>query len=238
MGVSVVIPVYNEGPKVSGLLDRLFAVLPSDSEVVTVYDFPEDTTVAPLRDYATRESRLRPTLNALGRGPARAIRTGFDAARFPVTVVTMADSSDDITQIPQLVRLVEDGAVIAAASRYCRGGRQVGGPRLKGLLSRTAGLSLYYLARVGTRDATSSFKAYRTGFVRAAGVTSDAGFEIAIELVAKARRARLRVTEIPTVWQDRVEGTSNFKVAKWLPKYLRWYFHAFGPRRPIPGYPS
>jgi len=236
MGVSVVIPVYNEGSSVVPFLDRLFADLPNDSEVVTVYDFPEDTTAAPLQDYARREPRLRPTLNTLGRGPARAIRAGFDAARFPVTVVTMADGSDDISQIPQLVGLVEAGAVVGAASRYCRGGRQIGGPRFKAFLSRTAGLSLYYLARVGTRDATNSFKAYRTDFVRAAGITSDSGFEIGIELVAKAKRARLRVAEIPTVWRDREEGTSNFKLAKWLPKYLRWYFHAFGPKRPIPGY--
>ncbi len=24
-------------------------------------------------------------------------------------------------------------------------------------------------------------------------------------------------------WRDRVEGTSNFKLARWLPRYLRWY---------------
>jgi len=38
------------------------------------------------------------------------------------------------------------------------------------------------------------------------------------------------VAEIPTIWLDRPAGISNFKVAKWLPKYLRWYRFAFGPR--------
>ena len=45
------------------------------------------------------------------------------------------------------------------ASRYMGGGRQVGGPPLKSTLSRLAGLSLYWFGRVGTRDATNSFKA-------------------------------------------------------------------------------
>ena len=36
--------------------------------------------------------------------------------------------------------------------------------------------------------------------------------------------------EIPTIWLDRTEGASNFKVLKWLPKYLRWYRFAFGGR--------
>ena len=99
----------------------------------------------------------------------------------------------------------------------------MGGPAAKGLISRLAGKSLYWLARVGTRDATNSFKAYRRVFVRAATIESDKGFEIGIELVAKARRARLPVAELPTIWLDRAFGASNFKLAAWLPRYLRWY---------------
>ena len=119
--------------------------------------------------------------------------------------------------------------MVAAASRYMRGGRQVGGPRLKGLVSRTAGLSLNLLARVGTHDATNSFKAYSRAFVESVGVESDAGFEIGIEMVAKARRRGERVAEIPTVWLDRTTGQSNFKVREWIPRYLHWYLFALLP---------
>ena len=119
--------------------------------------------------------------------------------------------------------------VIAAASRYMSGGQQIGAPQLKSLLSRLAGLSLYWLGRVGTRDATNSFKAYSTSFVREVGIDSDTGFEIGIELVAKARRLRRPVAEIPTIWLERASGTSSFKVLSWLPRYLEWYRFAFGP---------
>ena len=37
------------------------------------------------------------------------------------------------------------------------------------------------------------------------------------------------MAEIPTIWLDRVVGSSNFKLASWISKYLRWYFYAFGP---------
>jgi hypothetical protein len=120
--------------------------------------------------------------------------------------------------------------VVAAASRYSHGGQQVGGPFLKSVLSRMAGLSLWALARVGTRDATNSFKAYDGAFVRNVGISSNAGFEIGIELVAKARRARLPVAELPTIWLERHQGVSNFKLAGWLPHYLHWWRFAFGPR--------
>jgi dolichol-phosphate mannosyltransferase len=144
--------------------------------------------------------------------------------------VTMADGSDDVGQIDDLCRLVERGVVVAAASRYTSGGQQVGGPLVKSFLSRLAGQSLFWLARVGTRDATNSFKAYSTDFVREVGIDSDTGFEIGIELVAKARRLRRPVAEIPTIWLERAEGASNFKVVKWVPRYMRWYRFAFGPR--------
>jgi dolichol-phosphate mannosyltransferase len=121
-----------------------------------------------------------------------AIRCGIDQARAPITVVTMADGSDDVHQIDVLCRLVDRGVVVAAASRYTSGGQQIGGPAVESLLSRLGGLSLYWLARLGTRDATNSFKAYSTDFVREVGIESDTGFEIGIELVAKARRLRRR----------------------------------------------
>ena len=38
------------------------------------------------------------------------------------------------------------------------------------------------------------------------------------------------MAEIPTIWLDRQAGVSNFKIAKWMPSYLRWYRFAFGPR--------
>jgi dolichol-phosphate mannosyltransferase len=228
--VSVVIPVYNEGEHILPVLDRLFEAITLPCEVLVVFDTPEDTTRPVLEAYAEKEPRIVPTHNTESPGPAQAIRFGIGRATAPVTVVTMADGCDDPMQIDQLTRLVERGVVVAAASRYMRGGQQVGGPWFKSMLSRTAGRSLYWLARVGTHDATNSFKAYNTDFVRDVGIASDKGFEIGIELVAKARRARLPVAELPTIWLDRSFGTSNFKLRSWLPRYLRWYFFAFGPR--------
>jgi dolichol-phosphate mannosyltransferase len=159
--VSVVIPAYNEGDEIVPVLDRLFESVTLDCEVLVVVDFTEDTTVPVVEKYAVTEPRLRPVVQTYGRGPANAIRYGIDAAASPVVVVTMADGCDDPRQIDDLTRLVERGVVVAAASRYMPGGQQVGGPLVKGLLSRLAGRSLQWFARVGTRDPTNSYKAYR-----------------------------------------------------------------------------
>lgn len=228
--VSVVIPAREEGTAITPVLDRLFESVRLPCEVLVVVDSENDSTVPAVRGYANGEPRLRCLVSNYPPGPANAIRYGIDAAAAPVAVVTMADGCDDARQIDDLARLVERGVAVAAASRYMAGGQQVGGPYLKALLSRTAGRSLRFLAHVGTRDATNSFKAYSTDFVRQVGIDSDGGFEIGIELTAKARRMRLPVAEIPTIWLDRQAGMSKFRLARWVPAYLHWYRFAFGPR--------
>ncbi|HET9967211.1 MAG TPA: glycosyltransferase family 2 protein, partial [Streptosporangiaceae bacterium] len=194
--VTVVIPAYNEGREVIPVLDRLVEAVRLPCEVLIVVDRPEDTTAAVVQEYSAAHPSVRLAVNDYGIGPAWAIRYGIDRAAAPVVVVTMADGSDDPRQIDDLVRLVERGVVVAAASRYMPGGQQVGGPLLKRLLSRGAGQSLYWLARVGTRDATNSFKAYDRSFVERVGIESHDGFEIGLELTAKARRMRLPVAEL------------------------------------------
>ena len=228
--VSVVVTARDEGDSIMLALSRITEAVTLACEVLVVCDSPEDTTVPWVQKYAEEDDRVRLVLNPLGPGPARAIRAGFDAAAADVVVVTMADGCDDPQQIDQLSRLVERGVVVAAASRYSKGGQQVGGPLIKGLMSRIAGASLRVFARVGTWDPTNSFKAYDRHFVQEVGINSDKGFEVGLELVAKARRLRLPVAEVPTIWLDRTLGVSHFKMAKWVPAYLHWYTFAFGPR--------
>lgn len=230
VAISVVIPAYNEGDAIVPVLDRIFDSVESECEILVVVDFEEDTTVPVVQAYSGSESRLKAVINTYGRGPANAIRYGIDQVKNPVVVVTMADGSDDPSQIDELARLVDRGVVVAAASRYCPGGQQVGGPYLKRFLSRSAGMSLGLVGRVGTKDATNSFKAFSTDFVREVGIDSTSGFEIGLELTAKARRLRRPVAELPTIWLDRTLGESNFQLAAWIPRYLRWYRFAFGPK--------
>jgi glycosyltransferase involved in cell wall biosynthesis len=228
--VSIVIPAYEEGEHILQVLARVRESVTTPCELLVVVDSPDDSTTTVLRKSDDLTGEVRLLVNDYGPGPANAIRYGVDHVQAPVTVVTMADGCDDPRQIDDLTRLVERGVAVAAASRFTSGGQQVGGPMMKGLLARAAGMSLHLLARVGTRDPTNSFKAYSTAFLRDVGIDSRDGFEIGLELTAKARRLRLPVAELPTIWLDRQSGVSTFKLAEWIPHYVRWYFFAFGGR--------
>ena len=238
--LSVVCPVYNEGANIGRQLDELGRSIALPMELVIVYDLDDDDTLPAVR---AKEPGLafpvRLVKNRFGRGALNAIKTGFLEARTEAVLVVMADLSDDLRIVPEMHRLIhEEGADIVCGSRYMKGGRQIGGPPFKNFLSRLAGTSLWHLAGLPTHDVTNSFKMYRTSYLRTLEFESTGGFEIGMEAVVKAFVQGRRIAELPSTWTDRVAGESRFRLWKWLPNYLRWYFFAFrgfGRKRPAPG---
>jgi glycosyltransferase involved in cell wall biosynthesis len=224
------LPVYNEGEAVEPVLRALHAGIATPHELVVVYDFDEDTTVPVVARLAREIPGLRGLRNDLGRGVLNAMLAGVAGTSGRFVLISMADGSDEPKVVDGMVALARDGADVVAASRYMRDGHQVGGPLLKRLMSRAAGLSLHWLAGVPTHDPTNNFKLYRRDFLAATPIESTAGFELALELTVKASLAGRRVAEVPTTWRDRTAGQSNFKLRKWLPHYLHWYRLAMGER--------
>jgi dolichol-phosphate mannosyltransferase len=224
--LSIVIPVYNEGEAVEPVLRALHAGVATPHEIVVVYDFDGDTTVPVVERLAVDVPGLRALRNDLGRGVLNAMKAGVRGTGAPYVLISMADGSDEPHVVDPMVALARGGADVVSASRYMRGGHQVGGPLLKRLMSRAAGLSLHWVGGVATHDPTNNFKLYRRSFLDTVRIESTAGFELALELTVKATLAGRRVAEVPTTWRDRTAGQSNFKLRKWLPHYLRWYFVA------------
>ena len=236
-GLTVVMPVWNEGERVAPTLRAFAAAVRTPFELLVVHDMPDDTTVPVVERLSTEIPGLRALRNELGKGVLNAMKAGIAAARAPYVLITMADGSDEYANVDRMVALARDGADVVAASRYMRGGRQLGGPRLKRLLSRTAGLTLHWFAGVPIHDATNNFKLYSRRFLAVTSIESQAGFELALELSVKATLQGRRLAEVPTTWRDRTGGESRFRLRKWLPHYFRWYAVAFrGRLRRIRGF--
>ena len=227
---SIVVPALNEGDQIETFLERLEESVHLPVEVLIIVDTPSDTTLGGLTKYSAQKHKIRGVVSDLSNGPANAIRFGISVSASDVVVITMADGSDDPRAIDDLIRLIERGCAVAAASRYMAGGQQIGGPRFKKFLSKNASRALWLVLGVGTHDSTNSFKAYSKKFINEVGIESDKGFEVGLELVAKAHRSGRMIAEVPTIWIDRAVGESNFQLRRWLPQYLRWFFYAFGPK--------
>ncbi|HKM55367.1 MAG TPA: glycosyltransferase [Isosphaeraceae bacterium] len=229
--LSLIVPVFNEADNFPALLAEIEYHIPSPFMLYVVYDFDEDTTVPVARKLSEDRPWLKMVKNRHGRGAVAAIRTGFQQVGRGPALVIMADLSDNLRIVPTLLDLYRRGNRIVCPSRYMRGGRQHGGPRLKRLLSSAAGRSLRLLARFPTHDATNNFRLYDAALVNELGIESTGGFELALELTVKAFHRGVKIAEVPTTWRDRTAGESRFRLRKWLPKYLFWYLYALMPRR-------
>ena len=97
--VSVVVTAKDEDEAIMGALARIAEAVKMPCEILVVCDSLEDATVPWVKKYAEEDNRVRLVINSYGPGPARAIRSGFDAAVADVVVVTMADGCDDPQQI-------------------------------------------------------------------------------------------------------------------------------------------
>jgi dolichol-phosphate mannosyltransferase len=225
--LAVVLPVYNEGEAVEPVLRALSSQIKTPHELVVVYDFDGDTTVPVIQRLTGEIPGVRGLRNNLGRGVLNAMKAGIAGTSAPYVLISMADGSDEPLVVDPMVALAKNGADVVSASRYMKGGRQVGGPPLKRLMSRVAGLTLHWFARVPTHDPTNNFKLYSRKFLDANTIESTAGFELALELTVKATIQKRKIAEVPTTWRDRTAGQSNFKLRKWLPHYLHWYRVAF-----------
>ena len=81
---------------------------------------------------------------------------------------------------------------------------------LKYFLSKYAGVLLYYLFRIGTKDPTNMFKAYDKTFLKQVVIESKNGFTLGLEMVVKAKLNKKPIGEVPTIWIDRTHGESKF----------------------------
>lgn len=229
--LGIIIPVYNEAKNIGATLRALKERVQISHGIYIVYDFDDDNTLPVAEEFRKQGIDIKFVRNP-ARGVVSAIKTGLKEAEEDFLLVTMADLSDDYSIVDKMCALMSEGYDIVCGSRYMKGGWQFGGPLIKKTLSRMAGISLKYIAGVPTHDATNSFKLYRKKMLDSIEIESDGGFEIGMEIVIKAYLSRFRVTEIPCTWTDRQAGESRFKMIKWIPKYLKWYFFAL--KRSLP----
>ena len=230
--LDIIIPVYNEKENICKTLYEIQNNVDVNYNVCIVYDFPEDNTLPEVKKYCLKYSvnNIKCIHNDLGKGVCNALKKGLKTINAPIFLIVMGDISDDLKIVPQMIKMInEDGCDVVCGSRYMAGGKQLGGPPIKNILAKMAGLSLHWLTHIPTHDISNSYKMYRTTSVRQQTIESTEGFTIGLELLVKIWKSGGKVGEIPSIWRERNVGKSRFRTFRWLPYYLRWYIYALSP---------
>jgi dolichol-phosphate mannosyltransferase len=122
--LSLVVPLFNEAGNILPLVTSAVAVFESlgrDYEIILVNDGSTDGTAAEIADAAARYPRCRELRLARNGGQARALLAGLREARGEYLVTLDGDGQNDPRDIPELLALVESGAVdLACGWRFDR----------------------------------------------------------------------------------------------------------------------
>ena len=204
---SVVIPCFNEAARIGATLrvtlDYLTANAP-ESELIVVNDGSTDGTGTIAREIlAETNVATRLLENFPNRGKGAAVRSGLLAAREPIGLFSDADLSTPLTETPKLIDPIANGEIdIAVGSRALdrsligihQPWRREQGGRVFNVLVRVAtGLPFW--------DTQCGFKAFRLEVCRPILEAAQVdGFAFDVELLLLARRAGLRIREIPVRW--------------------------------------
>lgn len=228
MLLQIIIPVYNEAENIANTLGEIAGKVNTPHTILIIYDFDSDNTLPVVRSYIDKHNARNISLvkNAFGPGVLNAIRTGLGQCSDGAALVVMADTSDDIGIVDAMYGKLKEGYDLVCGSRYMKGGRQIGGPPVKKLMTWTAGISLHLLTGIPVHDVSNSFKMYRVSLLRQITIESRGGFELGMEILVKAFAGGYRITELPATWRARKAGKSRFQIMKWLPGYLHWYWYA------------
>ncbi|KQX07717.1 MULTISPECIES: polyprenol monophosphomannose synthase [unclassified Leifsonia] len=212
MNTIVITPTYNERDNIDALIGRLLDAVPGIHALIVDDDSPDGTG-----GIADDLADLHPGVHVLHRtskdGLGAAYRAGFAWAidrGYDVIVEMDADGSHQPEQLPRLLEALQEADMVIG-SRWIPGGRVVGWPIRRRLLS--LGGSAYARTVLGLpqRDVTGGYRVFTAEALRRIrpDVLVSQGYGFQVELLWRAVLLGLRVGEVPITFVERTAGRSK-----------------------------
>ena len=204
-------PTYNERENLERVLS---AVRHLGHDVLIVDDASPDGTGELADTLAEADSgvRVMHRERKLGIGSAYedAFRIGL-AEGTQLFVEMDADGSHRAQDLGAIVNAARGCGGLAIGSRYVRGGRIVGWPAHRLLLSSGANIYTRSLLGLRVRDCTSGFRCYTRALLAAIRLDEvvSQGYSFQIEMVHRTVRLGYPVVEVPIQFEDRIAGASK-----------------------------
>ena len=211
LGVSIVIPTFNERENVEEIVQRIDAALVGTHwEIMFVDDDSPDGTAELVRAVSRRDPRVR-CLHRIGRrGLSSACIEGTLATSAPVIAVMDADLQHDERILPEMLRRLQNEDLdVVVGSRYVDGAGIGQWQSERAAMSRFATSLSKLIVSADLKDPMSGyFMIRRAAFMDSVRGLSSIGFKILLDLFASAPRP-LRFCEVPYQFRLRHAGESK-----------------------------
>ncbi|MBI4601684.1 MAG: glycosyltransferase family 2 protein [Planctomycetes bacterium] len=206
MGISVVLPAYNEAARIRDTVSTIAAFLEQrfpEWEIIVVDDGSGDGTEAAVQDLRG----VRCLRNDVNRGKGYSVRRGMLEARFDPILFSDVDLSTPIEEALALLEAIEAGADIAIGTRRPGTGKSLRRTPLRRLMAWGFRTLVKALVIRGYHDTQCGFKMLRRVAARRIFPLQRRerwGFDV--ELLLIARQHGLRVAQVPVSYHESSES--------------------------------
>lgn len=215
LGVSVVIPLYNESENIPVLYEQLSAVmskLDRSYEILVVDDGSRDDSYELLKALHKKDEHVRVIRFRRNFGQTAAFAAGFEHARGDVIVTMDADLQNDPSDIPRLLEKIDEGYDVVSGWRVDRKdpflSRRLPSMIANRLISETTSVRLH--------DYGCSLKAYRAEVAKSVNLYG----ELHRFIPAIASWMGTRIAEIPVNHRARRFGKSKYGISRTIRVFL------------------
>ena len=207
--LSVVLPCHNEAENLPATLQGVDAILSEvlsdpghDGEIIVVDDGSRDETARVAESFPARAT-LRTVQHAARRGYGAAVRSGLSAAIGQRVVYMDADGQYDPQQISLFMSRMDAGFDVVAGVRVDRGDKP---HRLA--IAAAYNTALQVALGMTFRDADCGFKMLSRRAIESIELLFE-GNLAGPEILLKAERAGLNISQIPVKHRPRVHGATE-----------------------------
>lgn len=209
--LSIVIPAYNEEPRIGDTLSEIMAFLEADGrnyEIIVVDDGSNDATVEVITTFGAKVRVLKQPQN-MGKGAA--VRRGMLEARGDIRLFTDADLSTPIHELKKIDMCLSLGHDICIGSRAVDASLiKKHQPFYREFMGKTFNKIVQFLVLKGISDTQCGFKAFRAEAAECIfPETKINGFGFDVEVLYLARRAGLKIGEVSVEWYNDERTTVN-----------------------------
>jgi len=232
--LTILLPTYNESSTIEKMLDAITTTIPPkiNVEILVIDDDSPDGTSKIVDSYIQKSKGIasfRIHTRKGKRGLSSAVIDGINLARGKFVLIMDSDFSHP----PQMIltmydELINNDLDIVVGSRYVEGGKYVGWPLTRKLISKVGNGLAGLLLGLDVKDSMTGLFALKKDLIN--NLSFEAlGYKILLEILVKTRGAKVK--EVPFVCVNRQEGASKFSFS-----IINDYFRLLKILRKIPSY--
>ena len=232
MAMIIGLPCYNEQDNLHELIGSITAACPN-AKLFFVDDGSADDSAAIVEEYASENKDIYLIRHEQNMGLGKAMNTILNHAADTYEdedVLITFDSDNTHTPgiaVAMMEKLYSENLDIVIASRYEKGGKELGLSPIRKLYSRGARLFCSVIFHIkNVKDYSCGYRAYRVSLLKElkqrynGTIVDSSGFECMVEIINKCRKAKIK--EYPLVLNYSLKkGESKMRPMKTILGYFR-----------------